>query len=204
MDINKYIGVGRIAGDIKFTPKQGKDGHARAAFTLAVNRMRGEEADYLPVVCWDKTAENVSQYCAKGKEVGVEGSLRTSGTKDEATGKWTNYWSINAQIVSFGRDSKKQQASGSEAGVPVETDMGKLAKKLAEAQKVEQAKNMFDESVLREELAKNGIIDEAIVSDLITRYKAQHGLASDAAAPAESAAAAPPASDPTDDGRDPF
>jgi len=56
-------------------------GMAIGKFSLAVNRKKksGEqwvdEASFFDVTCFGKTAENLSQYMTKGKQVGVDGSL---------------------------------------------------------------------------------------------------------------------------------
>jgi single-strand DNA-binding protein len=189
MDANQSIVVGRIAGEVKFTEKKDEKGSSRASFTVAVNRMRGDEADYIPCVCWGKTAENVAKYCAKGKEVTCVGNIRTSGKKDPTTNEWSNFWNLNCNFVSFGRDSKKQQVAGEQGGAPapLEPDMAKLAEQLAASAKAKKAKTSFDEAKLREELEKAGITGTD-ADDAITSYKAAHGLQA-AAAPAPEAAA---------------
>jgi len=58
------------------------NGHPMAQFTIAVNRdfknAAGErEADFVRCVTWRKLAEQVGQYCAKGRLVAVEGRLQT-------------------------------------------------------------------------------------------------------------------------------
>jgi len=78
--MNKVVLVGRPTKDpeLRFTPGTGK---AVATFTLAVNRRfktPGQpEADFIPVVVWGKTAENTANYVAKGKLVGVSGTIQT-------------------------------------------------------------------------------------------------------------------------------
>lgn len=85
--MNKVILLGRLVKDpeLRYTP----NGHAVAKFTLAVNRARqnaqGErEADFIPVVVWQKQAENCANYIGKGSLVAVEGRIqvRTYDAKD--------------------------------------------------------------------------------------------------------------------------
>jgi single-strand DNA-binding protein len=55
-------------------------GTAVCNFTVAVNTKRKEGEDsvfFADCVAWKKTAEAVSQYCSKGKQVLVSGSLQT-------------------------------------------------------------------------------------------------------------------------------
>lgn len=77
--INRVILIGRLTRDpeLKYT----STGYPVASFTLAVDRgftnKQGErEADFIPVVVWNKLAENCSKYLAKGHLVGVEGKLQ--------------------------------------------------------------------------------------------------------------------------------
>lgn len=77
--MNRVVIVGRMTRD----PELRRTGSGRAvtSFTLALNRnynsSDGQQADFIPVVCWNKTAENVAQYCSKGSLVGVDGRLRS-------------------------------------------------------------------------------------------------------------------------------
>ena len=76
--MNKVILAGRLARDpeVRYT----QSGKAVASFSLAVNRRvgRGQEpqADFIPIVAWEKTAEVVGQYLAKGSQVLVEGRMQ--------------------------------------------------------------------------------------------------------------------------------
>jgi len=85
--LNRIILIGRLTKDpeLRYTP----NGVAVASFTIAVNRSRpnqqGErEADFIPVVVWQKQAENCANYIGKGSLVAVEGRLqvRTYDAKD--------------------------------------------------------------------------------------------------------------------------
>jgi|SRR5699024_867196 len=70
--LNKAILIGNIATDIDL--KYTQNGNAVANFNLAINDR--DEATFLPIEVWKKTAENVSQYCGKGSKVAVEGSIK--------------------------------------------------------------------------------------------------------------------------------
>lgn len=78
--INSVSLTGRFTKDpeLRYTP----DGVAVATVTVAVNRpfqnANGErEADFINVVIWRKTAENVANFLKKGSLVGIEGRLQT-------------------------------------------------------------------------------------------------------------------------------
>lgn len=79
--LNKVILIGRLTKDpeLKFTPNSGI---AVTNFTLAVDRnytnQEGKrEADFIPVICWRKLAENVANNLNKGRLVAVSGSMQT-------------------------------------------------------------------------------------------------------------------------------
>lgn len=74
--------IGNLTRDpeLKFTPQ----GTAVCKFSLAINRKyKGndgemkQEVEYVNVVVWGKTAENVSKYLTKGKPCYVQGRLQT-------------------------------------------------------------------------------------------------------------------------------
>jgi len=85
--LNRVILIGRLTKEpeLRYTPS----GAAVASFTLAVNRTRanaqGErETDFIPVVVWQKQAENCANYIGKGSLVAVDGRIqvRTYEAKD--------------------------------------------------------------------------------------------------------------------------
>lgn len=78
--MNKVVLIGRLTRDpeLKFTPGTGT---AVATFTLAVDRRFKKEgqqqADFIPIVVWGKTAENTVNYMSKGKLMSVAGRIET-------------------------------------------------------------------------------------------------------------------------------
>ena len=77
--MNKVILIGRLTRDpeIRYT----QTGKAVCDFSLAVDRPftsnSGErEADFINIVVWNKPAENVAKYLAKGRQCAVEGRLQ--------------------------------------------------------------------------------------------------------------------------------
>lgn len=83
--MNTVSVVGRLTKDVelKYTPS----GTAVANINVAVNRTyktKGQpEADFIPVVVWNKQAENVANYVKKGHQVAVEGRLQTRAFEDK-------------------------------------------------------------------------------------------------------------------------
>ena len=75
--MNKVILCGRLTQDpeIRYT----QTGKAVASFTLAVNRYISQgknEADFIPIVVWDKLAEVCGNNLTKGQKLLVEGRLQ--------------------------------------------------------------------------------------------------------------------------------
>ena len=85
--LNRVILIGRLTKDpeLKYT----QAGKAVASFTLAVDRAyknpQGEkEADFIPIVVWQKQAEHCANYIGKGSLVAIDGRMqvRTYEAKD--------------------------------------------------------------------------------------------------------------------------
>ena len=86
--MNKVILIGRLTKDVEMR-YSASNNTAIARYTLAVNRpfkRVGEpEADFLPCVAFNKTAEFAEKYLAKGMRVAIEGRIQTgSYTNSEA------------------------------------------------------------------------------------------------------------------------
>ena len=72
---NVVVLIGRLTKDIDL--KKSQSGMSVARFTLAVNRMKKDEADFISCVVFDKRADTMYQYLGKGSLVGIEGHLQT-------------------------------------------------------------------------------------------------------------------------------
>lgn len=91
--MNHFVGIGRLTRDpeVRYT----QSGKACARFTLAIDRRKSsdgnQQADFIPCVAWEQTAEVISQYTGKGRKIAVEGRIQTrsydakDGTKRYAT-----------------------------------------------------------------------------------------------------------------------
>lgn len=112
--MNKVILMGRLTKDPEVRYTQTTNTMV-ASFTLAVNRRftrQGEErqADFLPIVAWNKTAEFCSKYFKKGQQVGVIGRVQTR-TYDDAQGQKRYITEVIAEEVYFA-DSKRDGEAG--------------------------------------------------------------------------------------------
>lgn len=113
--LNRVVLIGRLTKDpeLKYTP----NGVAVANFTLAVDRFRtnaqGErETDFIPIVIWQKQAENVANYLGKGSLVAVDGRLQVR-TYDGKDGQRRWVTEVIADTVRF--LDKKGESKATEA-----------------------------------------------------------------------------------------
>ncbi|MDA3849316.1 single-stranded DNA-binding protein [Lactobacillus delbrueckii] len=75
---NIAVLIGRPTKDIELRTTQ--SGISFASFTLAVDKdssKQKDEADFVPCVAWNRTAEILSQYAGKGRLICVEGRIQT-------------------------------------------------------------------------------------------------------------------------------
>lgn len=124
MNVNNVIISGNLTRDpeLKYTPS----GKAVVQFTVANNNkytrdgQAVEEVSFIKVTAWDKTAEHVAQYLAKGSGVLIEGRLKQEtwekdGEKKEKTG-------VIASRVHF-TSKPKERSSDSGSANQVSLDM---------------------------------------------------------------------------------
>ena len=109
--INKAILMGRLTRDpvIRHTDS----GKAVCNFTVAIDNGYDEEksADFISCVAWNKTAEFVDKYFAKGRMIIVVGRIQTR-TWEGQDGKKNYVTEVVASEVAFG-ESKKDAATNS-------------------------------------------------------------------------------------------
>ena len=87
--MNKVVLVGRLTKDPELRYAAGSD-TAVCKFTLAVNRMKKDEADFINCVAFNKPAELIAQYFVKGRQIAISGSIRTgSYLKDDGAKVYT-------------------------------------------------------------------------------------------------------------------
>lgn len=118
--INKAILMGRLTRDpvIRHTDS----GKAVCNFTVAIDNGYGEEksADFISCVAWNKTAEFVDKYFAKGRMIIVVGRIQTR-TWEDRDGKKNYVTEVVASEVAFG-ESKKDAGGGSAGKAPADSD----------------------------------------------------------------------------------
>lgn len=125
MSVNKVILIGNLGKDpeVRFTGS----GKCVANFRIATTEIfsdsqgaRQERTDWHNIVVWGKTAENCGQYLSKGRQVYIEGSLRTR-QYDDKDGNKRYVTEVVAQRVQFlgGGQGGGQRSEGAPSGDPV-------------------------------------------------------------------------------------
>ena len=81
MNINKVFIGGRLtaAPELKTT----QNGTIVLRFSVAVNRIKKDETDFIECVAFKTTAENIAKYFAKGNSIFVEGHINIGNYRDK-------------------------------------------------------------------------------------------------------------------------
>lgn len=92
--MNQVNLIGRLTKDVDL--RYTEQGTAVAKFTLAVNGTKPEDTSFISCVAFGKTAETVTQYCNKGSQLGLTGSIKTgSYDKEDGTKVYTTDVIVN-------------------------------------------------------------------------------------------------------------
>ena len=83
--MNKVFLIGRLSRDPEL--RHTTSGTAVCQINVAISRpvAQGSEpqTDFINVVIWNRTAENVARYLSKGRQIAVEGSIQTRSYDDQ-------------------------------------------------------------------------------------------------------------------------
>jgi len=111
MSVNIFIGAGNLCADpeLRYTP----GGKAVANMRVAINQKSKdrETTTFVDVDVWDKQAEHVKQYLAKGAFVTIEGRLAQDTWEDKQTGKKRSKHKVVAYRVHFGPKNSQEHPS---------------------------------------------------------------------------------------------
>ena len=118
--MNNVSLVGRLTKDVelRYTPSN----VAVATFTLAVNRNRksenGErEADFINVVIWRQSAENLANWAKKGALIGVTGRIQTR-SYDNQQGQRVYVTEVVAESFQLLESRSSREGQGSNYNSP--------------------------------------------------------------------------------------
>ena len=127
--VNRVILVGNLGKDpeVRYTP----GGQAVATLRIATSRswtdkqsgQRKEETEWHDVEVWGKQAEQCGEYLSKGRQVYVEGRLKTDKWQDKQSGQDRYRVKIVAEAVRFlgggsGRAAAGPRPANEETGGP--------------------------------------------------------------------------------------
>ncbi len=119
--LNKVMLIGNLGRDpeIRFTP----EGSPVASFSIATgetwtdkNGTRQERTEWHNIVAWNKLADLAKRYLSKGRQVYIEGRIRTREWDDRDGNKRKTTEIIATQMVLLG--SRPQGAEGTAAAAP--------------------------------------------------------------------------------------
>ena len=127
--INNVVLIGRLTKDVEVKCIVGS-GNTVSNFTIAVDRKytqagKEKEADFIPIVAWNKTAEFISKYFKKGNKIAIVGRLQTRAY-DNAEGKKVYVLEVVAEEVSFvekaAAQPKQTEQTTQEEEIQLKTD----------------------------------------------------------------------------------
>lgn len=121
--VNRVFLIGRLTRDIEV--KSTTTGKSVGSFTLAVDKATapqgdGPTADFFDCVAWEKTAELLQQYTAKGSKIHVEGSLQQRSWEQD--GQKRSKVEVVVRDITF-LDNKSDNASSTPASTTKKDDV---------------------------------------------------------------------------------
>ena len=115
--MNKVFLIGRLSRDPEL--RHTGSGTAVCQISVAISRpvAQGSEpqTDFINVTVWNKQAENVAKYLAKGRQVAVEGRIQTRNY-DNNEGKRTYVTEVIASNVEFLGSANDNNRSSNNSG----------------------------------------------------------------------------------------
>ena len=123
--MNKVFLKGRLTNDPEL--RQTPNGVFVSKFTIAVNRrFDRDKTDFINCEAWRNTAEFISKFFCKGKEIAVVGELHID--KSEKDGKTNYFTNVVVDEVEFcgnkadGTETKGEMTEGAPNMVEIEDD----------------------------------------------------------------------------------
>jgi single-strand DNA-binding protein len=121
--VNKVILIGRLGKDpeVKYT----QTGAPVARFTMATDEVFKDRAgeqqrrtEWHTIVAWNKLAEICGEYLTKGKQVYIEGSIRSRQWEDQSGNKRTSFEIVAREMKMLGSkaDSERTASAPASAG----------------------------------------------------------------------------------------
>ena len=127
--MNKVILMGRLTRDPDIRQSQGENSMTIARYTLAVDRRfrrngADQQADFINIVAFGKSAEFVEKYAHKGTKLVVSGRIQT-GSYTNKDGAKVYYTEVRANSVGFGESKADAENRGqAQEQQPAQQDNG--------------------------------------------------------------------------------
>ena len=122
MSVNKVILVGNLGRDVELRHTPG--GAVVAKFSVATNEVwkdksgsKQEHTEWHNIVAWGKLAEFCGSYLSKGRQVYVEGTLRTR-TYDDDKGNRRYFTEVRADTIQLLGPKPSGSDNGPSGGAP--------------------------------------------------------------------------------------
>ncbi len=121
--VNKVILIGRLGKDpeLKYTP----GGTPVARFTVATDEVFKDRAgeqqrrtEWHTIVAWSRLAEICGEYLTKGKQVYIEGSIRSRQWEDQSGNKRTSYEIVARNMTMLGSKADSERAGAAPRQAP--------------------------------------------------------------------------------------
>lgn len=116
MYLNKVTLIGNLTRDPELKALPG--GTQVCAFSIATNETfkdksgaKQERVEFHNIVCFGKTAENVSRYMKKGSQIYIDGKLQTRTWEDKNSGEKKYRTEIVANSIQFGNKPQGQASA---------------------------------------------------------------------------------------------
>ena len=120
--MNKVVLMGRLTRDPELRFAAGS-GTAVSRFAVAVDRKKKDETDFISCVAFGKTAETISQYLVKGRQILIEGNIRT-GSYENDEGKKIYTTNVNVERFEFiGNKGDSTSSNDDSFGAGIQDDV---------------------------------------------------------------------------------
>jgi single-strand DNA-binding protein len=118
--VNKFIGVGNLTREVEV--RYTGSGQAVASFGIACNETykdkdgnKQENVEFINITAWGKLGEICGEYLSKGKQVYVEGKLKTDEYDDKDGNKRTATGVVISNMTMLGRVGEEQPGPNSQS-----------------------------------------------------------------------------------------
>jgi len=111
--LNSVVLIGRLTADPEL--RKTTNNISVTTFTLAVDRIAKNEADFIRCVCWRATAEAVANHMSKGRMVAIEGRIQVRPWETDDGNRRTTT-EVIAHRVQFLGSSERQQKQTEDSG----------------------------------------------------------------------------------------